>query len=121
MLRKRAVDNYTGKNRERLNCAQSIIEAFKEKFDIKDDLIEEFNAYGGGKAPDGLCGAFFAALHLLEKRHPEMVNDFENFFLEYAGYKTCKDLKINKVSCIRSIEKSAEFLQDIDKKKGKKN
>jgi hypothetical protein len=52
-------------SRERLNCAQAVLKAFQEKFSITDEMISQFKAYGAGKAPDGCCGAFYAAKYIL--------------------------------------------------------
>jgi hypothetical protein len=54
-----AKNHYLGKEGcKRMNCAQSVINAFKEKFDLKKETIELFKVYGAGRAPEGLCGAF---------------------------------------------------------------
>lgn len=69
-----------------MNCAQSVISAFKEKLDLNTETIELFRAYGAGRAPDGLCGALYAAKYILEKNAAEEKSiELENFFLNQAG------------------------------------
>ena len=80
---------------EKLNCAQSILKSFQEIFDISEEEIASFNAFGGGDAEGGICGALFAAKHLL-KEHKE---ELENKFKAELGNITCKELKANKKNC----------------------
>lgn len=58
---------------KKLNCGQSIIYAFKEKFPIPENTIDRFKAFGRGKAPEGYCGSYYAAKVILENSHPDML------------------------------------------------
>jgi hypothetical protein len=49
---------------ENLNCAQAILKGFQKEFNISDQEIEEFRAWGGGRTKGGMCGALFAAERL---------------------------------------------------------
>lgn len=51
--------------KERYNCAQAILAAYKEKLNVACDVITEYKSYGGGRAEGGLCGALYAGLFLL--------------------------------------------------------
>lgn len=109
-----AVNHYMGKEGyRRLNCAQSVIYAFKEKFGISPDIIESFVAFGGGRAPDGLCGAFFAARYILEKHAAGgEPSELDEYFAEQAGALKCREIRMCRMlSCIGCVEKSAEFLE----------
>ena len=110
-----AKDHYLGKNgHQRLNCAQSILAAFKAHFQVGDQEIEKFLAHGGGNAPGGVCGAYFAAKSLIKKHHPDKLTEFENFFLAQAGSLKCRDIRqLKKLSCLGCIEKSAEFVSKL--------
>lgn len=56
---------YLGVNgNKKHNCAQAVIAGFKDKFSLEDGLVETFTAHGGGKAPEGCCGALYAARHI---------------------------------------------------------
>ena len=106
----KAKDHYLGKGGlTKANCAEAIIRAFKENFNIDD---KNFAGYGKGKAPGGLCGAYCAAKEIIEKYYPERKAEFEKFFLEKAGNLVCKDIRaLRKLSCLGCVEKAAEFVQ----------
>ncbi|MFH1361996.1 MAG: hypothetical protein ABIH69_05015 [bacterium] len=89
---------------ERLNCAAAVFKAF--------DQEGSCHCQGGGHSPDGKCGAYCAAKCILEKKHPEKLQDFEKFFLDLAGSLGCREIKkLKKLSCLGCVEKSAEYLQ----------
>ena len=115
-----AKDIFLGKNgQKRLNGAQSIIEAFKDKLKESEyeDTLDLFKSYGSGRAPQGFCGAYYAVYYILQKiaadknKDFDFYCDFQKYFIEQLDHLTCKDLKANKVSCIDCIEKSAHFLE----------
>lgn len=110
-----AKTNYTGLGGcQRMNCAQSVISAFKEKFNLSEDLVEAFRNYGGGRAPEGLCGAYYAVKYILDKQDPEKLEDLESHFLQHAGALECSNIKgLRKLSCVGCIEKSSEFLEKL--------
>jgi len=96
---------------KRLNCAQSVISAFKENYDIDADTIERFKELGGGKAPEGVCGAYYAAKFVLEKNAPEKIVELSNYLIEHAGSLNCTEIKSNKrLSCLGCVEKVSEYL-----------
>ncbi|WP_027398328.1 C-GCAxxG-C-C family (seleno)protein [Anaerovorax odorimutans] len=109
---KKAINHFLGKNgHKRMNCAQAVINAFKEKYDIDDDTVKLFRLYGSGRAPEGICGAYFAARFALEKKNPEKLKDFEKYFIDQAGSIKCHEIRSNrKLSCLGCVEKSAEYL-----------
>jgi hypothetical protein len=110
----KAKDHFSGKGVERLNCGQSILSAFKGKFPLPDQTIKEFEEYGGGKAPGGYCGAYYAGRVLLEKHCPEKMVDFEKTFHTLAGSAKCKEIRASrKLSCLGCIEKAGEYLEKI--------
>ena len=50
MLKKKtAYEIYTT---ERLNCAQSILKGYQDEFEIPEEQINEFRAFGGGRAEE---------------------------------------------------------------------
>ncbi len=62
MPTEKAKKHYLGKDGYlKLNCAQSVVAAFQESCTMADANIDLFVAHGGGKAPQGLCGAVYAA------------------------------------------------------------
>ena len=57
--KKNAVD-YFHKEPEKLNCAQSILKAWQEDFEISDETIEEFRQWGEVEPEGGVCRVFAA-------------------------------------------------------------
>ena len=97
----KAKKHYLGKDgHERLDGAQSILRAFgHQALEIK------------GRMPGGECGAYCAAKHLLSKKHPEKLKEFEEHFTKLAGSLKCDEIrKLRKLSCLGCVEKAAEFL-----------
>lgn len=71
-------------------CAQAILKGFQQEFAIKDDLVDEFAEYRGGRAPDGVCGAVYAANYLLRQKGFEPINET---FAAKAGSDKCIEIK----------------------------
>jgi hypothetical protein len=115
MSRERAVMHFLGKaGHTKLNCGQTIINAFKEKFFLSDELISAFEKYGGGRAPEGHCGSFYAAKIILEKQYPDVLKECENLFLQHAGSTKCKQIRASrKLSCLGCVEKAAECIEKV--------
>ena len=109
-----AKNSFLGKDGlKRLNCAQSVINAFKDKYIIDRDIVEQFQHYGGGKAPEGMCGAYFAARYALEKSDSEKLDDFEKFFVDQAGSTKCHQIRaMKRLSCLDCVLKSSEYLHN---------
>lgn len=110
----KAKKHFQGKDgHERLNCVDSIIKAFAEL----DQESKEKLCKGGGRSPDGECGALCAAKHLLAQHYPEKIKELEDFFVGLAGSSKCNDIrKLRKLSCLGCVEKAAEFLHSQLKK-----
>ncbi len=93
-----------------MNCAQAVLKAFKDKCPTDQTMAK----MGGGRAPEGVCGAYYAANHLLEKCHPEKVEEFKQEFKNFAGSLKCREIKrIHKTPCADCIAKAAEFLTKL--------
>ena len=74
------------------NCAQSVIKAFEHLDGIDENVLIEFKEFGGGKAPDGICGALYAGKAIL-KDQPEKIATLEEKFVEKADFNTCIEIK----------------------------
>jgi hypothetical protein len=81
---------------EKLNCAQALLKGFQIQMKISDTEIEEYRAWGGGRAKDGICGALFAAERLLLQANKASIVEA---FKEQAGGVECVNLKNGKFSC----------------------
>lgn len=119
MSLEKAVSNFTGQNGARMNCAQSVLSGFKEEFDISEDRLREFQKYGGGRAPGGACGAFYAAKTILESSGGEgKTCELEKAFMDCANSTKCREIKMNgRLSCLGCVQKASEFLDAYLKSK----
>ncbi|MRR56532.1 MAG: hypothetical protein EG822_18905 [Deltaproteobacteria bacterium] len=105
-----AVHSYTN---ERLNCAQSILNAFREQKNLSADEITAARKLGGGKADQGTCGALHAALSLVDD--PEKKDALRRSFVEVAGSEFCREIRAqNLISCVQCVEVAARYLEKID-------
>lgn len=107
-----AVNHFLGKEGcKRMNCAQAVLYAFKDKCGLGEEVLEVYKGYGSGMAPGGLCGAVFAAKHILGQADIAKVKDFEAYFLQHAGALNCRDIRSRKkLSCVKCVEQSSKFI-----------
>lgn len=107
---------YLGKKGSlRLNCAQSIAETLREKFPLDKETMEIFSACGGGRAPEGYCGAFYATKCILERHFPSAAEGKMELLQSFAGSLKCKEVKaLKKKSCLECIEKCVEVVEVIE-------
>ena len=107
-MKQKAVDAYTGKNGMRLNCAQAVARAAKDAYGVTDAEIDAYAACGGGRAPDGACGAIHAAHELIAKKSPADAKKASAEFVEAIGAFTCRDIKAaKKRSCMDCVAEAA--------------
>jgi len=71
--------------------------------------------YGGGRSPDGLCGALYAVKYILNNQQDkEKLAELKEYFLENAGALECSNIRgMKKLSCVGCVEKSSEFLEKL--------
>ncbi len=84
----------------RYNCAQTICDAVG-----RQDLLAAMSGFGQGRAPEGLCGALYAALQCTpeEKREALLKK-----FADKLGHTKCKDLqRQGKVDCHTCVATAA--------------
>lgn len=113
MLKQRAQDYFLGKGVVKLNCAQSIIAAIDLENASNLLLLDEFEEYGGGRAPEGWCGPAYAALRMLDKK--ELI---ERTYAERAGSVKCEEIRKNmKLTCEGCVELGAELIEKNMKSK----
>jgi hypothetical protein len=113
MRKEKARKHFLGQDGHvKLNCAQSVINAYHDVFGAPQQDVDSFAAYGGGKAPEGNCGAFYAALYLASKKYPQQGSVLESEFCSAAGSLKCKDIRSKrKLTCLGCVEKAAELLE----------
>lgn len=82
------------------NCAQAVAAGAE-----REDLAAELSSCGGGKAPEGLCGALYAALLLVK---PENQAAVKEEFAAAAGALTCREIKgVSKYPCAECVRTAA--------------
>jgi Putative redox-active protein (C_GCAxxG_C_C) len=93
---------------ENLNCTQAILKGFQKEFDIDNQEIEEFRAWGGGRAEGGVCGALFSAERLLRQAGKEsIVEDFRN----HCGGTLCSAIKDKQFTCAEYVRIADELVE----------
>lgn len=98
---------------ENFNCAQAVLKGFQEEFCITDAEIEEFRAWGGGRAEGGMCGALYAAERLLRQFGKESV---VQQFCIHSGGTLCSDIKEKKFTCAEYVRIADELVKkNMDK------
>lgn len=79
------------------NCAQAVA-ASKG---ASAEEVAKCAAFGGGRAPEGLCGALYAAmLFAPEDKRQKIADDFQ----AALGETHCKALKAMGVPCTKCVE-----------------
>ena len=92
---------------EKYNCAQAVLAAF----DVHEDKIAEAKAHGGGRAPEGLCGAFHAAKALVGE---ECFAGMTAKMAEAAGGLSCQEIRpLGQLSCRDCVGLAAELTQKV--------
>lgn len=75
------------------NCAQAIHKRYQELTGMSDEEIElSFRPMGGGRAPEGMCGAIYAVRTLVGEEIP-LAEELTASFVERTGGLTCRELK----------------------------
>jgi len=100
---------------ERFNCCQAVLKAFAHKTLMTDSFIaDNFHKYGGGRAPDNMCGALYAAGILLADNQQEFLRISEQFSIQ-AGSASCRGIrKAGKLSCRECVELTARLLLESE-------
>ncbi len=111
MTTKKAVERFFN-GPERYNCAQAVIKIMEDRHPAKAGLIPAFKALGGGRAPEGVCGALYGALELVhESEHMNLVNKFT----DAAGSEKCRAIrKLNKLSCSCCVEVAVDLVKSAE-------
>ena len=113
MSQEKAKEYFLGQNGQtKLNCAQSVVKACAGGLGVSEEEISLYAGCGGGKAPEGVCGAYYAAYSLLSKKRPQQISLLKETFSAAAGSLTCKEIRAHKkLTCLGCVEKAADFLQ----------
>jgi hypothetical protein len=93
---------------ESLNCAQSVLYAYHTVSGDTSIPLAGMKAFGGGRAPGGLCGALHAACAV----KPEKADVLRSRFAEKTGSVLCKEMRQAKVHpCEVCVTEAAQLLE----------
>ncbi|MBQ4036074.1 MAG: redox-active protein [Paludibacteraceae bacterium] len=91
-------------------CAQAILKGFQKECPVSDELIDRFFEYRGGKAPEGVCGAIYAANYLLQANGLQPIN---KDFAAIAGSDKCFEIKtIHRFPCPDCINLADRLVEE---------
>ncbi|NLE65324.1 MAG: C_GCAxxG_C_C family protein [Elusimicrobia bacterium] len=109
-IAEKARDYYLGKTGQRFNCAQAVALAFAEKGDVSPEEVRGYSAMGAGRAPDGVCGALFAAQAIARRETGRENGLLMDFFREHAGGVRCREIRrAGQFACVDCVELAAAF------------
>jgi hypothetical protein len=90
------------RGKHRYNCAQAILKAYAPKIGLGDSCLEKHSRLGNGLAPEGECGALFAAKSILQD--PAAKKKTEEEFVRAAGSAKCREIrKIRIFTCNQCV------------------
>ena len=90
------------------NCAQAVAAGLG-----REDLLPGLASCGGGKAPEGRCGALHAAMLIAGETR---AGDVRAGFVAAAGSEFCRVLKQElKFPCVRCVETAAALAEAATK------
>ena len=96
------------KDPERLNCAQSVLYGWREVSGDTSIPLDEVKLFGGGRAPDGLCGALHTACLVA----PDRAEALKQNFAARLGSLYCKELRAANVHpCETCVTQATELLE----------
>ena len=93
--------------RKPYSCAQTVYAAFAPDTDAQ--TMDFMKQNSGGRAPEGMCGALFAATQLA----PERAEELAKKFAERVGDTACLRIKReHKTPCEECVRAAAELLSE---------
>ncbi len=105
-----AVDRYLGRNgQKRHNCAEAVVEALGTEFPLAPALKMQFRSCGGGRAPEGVCGALYGMTEILKVHAPQRLEQAKKDFQDKCGDVRCHEIrKLGKMPCTGCVETAVE-------------
>lgn len=101
-------------NSRRGNCAQAVALAWKDKKQPEADLHDRFSGFGHGRAPEGTCGALYAACEIAGEAHCELLK--EQFRRQASGHTACREIRRNRIMpCVDCVATAAGLLEKLMK------
>lgn len=108
-LKMNRIESAVNSFRKPYSCAQTVLAAFSDG--VPDEaLMREMLANSGGRAPENMCGALYAAVSL----RPDKAEEIKKRFVAEAGSTRCQDLKlVHKTPCAQCVRIAASALENI--------
>ena len=105
--------HYIGKDGfAKLNCAQAILTAYKDRFNLSQEAVDKCGACGKGGAPGGECGALYAARVIFGSAHPAQAKACEDALLAAGGSTRCAEIRATrKLSCVGCVTTIAACIE----------
>lgn len=90
----------------RYNCAQAVLKAYAPLTGCDESCVDRFARFGGGRAPQGECGALYAAKAIFGD--PAAKQSVEQQFVSAAGTTRCRDIRTSRrMSCDECVQTAA--------------
>lgn len=110
-MKKFATEHYTSR---RGNCAQAVALAWKDKKQPESEHHSLFSGCGYGRAPEGVCGAVYAASELAGEHLKETLK--EKFSQQAGGHTACREIRRNRIMpCTECVATAAGLLEELTK------
>jgi hypothetical protein len=91
----------------RYNCAQGVLKAYASPIGLGDSCLHRFSRFGSGQAPEGECGALFAAKAILQDHTAKQ--KIEEEFVRAVGSSKCRDIrKGRRFTCEQCVQTAAD-------------
>lgn len=93
------------------NCAQSVAAAWAHKNPVVTDRVREFSGCGGGRSPEGTCGALYASCQLAGEPVAESIK--ARFMQHSGGHVACREIRAARtLRCVDCVELAAGLLDE---------
>ncbi|EDR24131.1 hypothetical protein, conserved [Entamoeba dispar SAW760] len=94
------------------NCSQSVAYGYSEATGNRKELIEQLSGCGGGRAPEGYCGALYAAIQILgEDKKEACISKFKE---SSNGCTKCKEIRgSNVIPCRECVRAAAKCIEEL--------
>lgn len=94
----------------RKNCAEAVAEAWQKVSGNGLELTVNLAKCGSGRAPQGLCGAIYAAQLVCDE---DKTAELTDRFADAAGSLNCGEIRsMKKLSCTACVELAASLLEE---------
>lgn len=108
----------------KVNCAEAILRAYLGDRSALPAGVKNFRALGWGHAPEGECGAYFAAGYVIDqltfagpaagRTRASKRRAFESEFIRRIGSKTCTCIKKDRLaSCRQCVAVGVDLLDRV--------